>query len=90
MDRSFSTLDKERTELVKQHCKFSALNLGASLDEDGQTARCTNALAVASATVLLTVLDFGEYPLRKYRRFSLFRLPDDSVSVKRTVEVLLI
>ena len=61
MDRIFSKLNKERTELVKQLCRITALNLVFSLDKDGRMAQCTDTLAVASVKVLIS-LDFGEYP----------------------------
>ena len=35
----FSKLDEDRTDLVKQHGRFSALNLVISSDEGGRTAR---------------------------------------------------
>ena len=63
-----SKLDKERTELVKQRCRITALDLVFSLDKDSQTAHSANALAVASVKVLI-VLDFCKHPCVSFKDF---------------------
>ena len=50
--------------------------------------RSPDTLAVASVKVFLIGLDLGEYACVSFKRFSLFRLPDDRVTLKRTVGVL--
>ena len=86
MDRICCKLDTEKRGASEAAMQNYRTYLVVSLDKDGRTARCADKLAVASVKVLLIVLDFDEYPCISFKSFSLFRLPDDRVSAKRTIE----